>query len=202
MRFGLCDPRNYDSIELARSLSWLVPLYEPTGSAVSSRSEVNWSGVMRASERLRKSSIGAIVASTPPPTGEFARFERVDRAWIAWLDAERWADFASLRAQDFASPEARIEFANNHGKAEIAIDAPTPGEVVVRETWDPGWRARIDGKPAILRRKWGVFLALDVEEGVHKITLEYDPVEVRAGLAISIGSAVLLILVLTGIGKL
>ena len=76
MRFGLSDPRNYDSVELARSLSWLVPLYEPGESALTSRSEVDWSGVVRARDRLRESGVGAVVASTPPPTGEFPRTER------------------------------------------------------------------------------------------------------------------------------
>jgi hypothetical protein len=194
MRFGLSDPRNYDSVELAHSLSWLMPLFDAGEASVSSRSAVNWSGVARARERLRESGVGAIVARAPPPDGEFARTERVGRAWIAWLEAKSWADSAA--------PEARIEFVRDHGKAQIAIDSPTGGEVVVRETWDPGWQARLDGKPVILQRKWAVFLSIDVGIGYHNILLEYDPQEVRASLAVSIGSAVLLILVLTGIGKL
>ncbi len=194
MRFGLSDPRNYDSVELARSLSWLAPLYKPGESALSSRREVDWSGVVRARQRLRESGVGAVVAATPPPTGEFARTERVGRAWIAWLEARPWADSAA--------PLARIAFAKNHGQAEIAIDSRARTELIVRETWDPGWQAHLDGKPVIPGQKWGVFLSLDVDKGLHKIILEYNPIEVRAGLTVSIGSAVLMILVLTGIGKL
>ncbi len=52
MRFGLSDPRNYDSVELARSLSWLAPLYEPGESALTSRRDVDWSGVLRARTAL------------------------------------------------------------------------------------------------------------------------------------------------------
>jgi hypothetical protein len=194
MRYGLSDPRNYDSIEIARSLSWLVALYKPGESTFTSRSEVDWNGVARVRDRLRESGVRAIVASTPPPTGDFTRTERVGRVWIAWLEAKPWADSTV--------PEARIAYTKNDGKAEVAIDSPARAEVVVRETWDPGWRARIDGKPAILRPKWGVFLSIDVEKGCHIILLEYDPIEIRFGLAVSIGSAVLLILVLTGICKL
>jgi hypothetical protein len=196
MRFQLSDPRNYDSVELARSVSWLRPLYEPErgASALSSRSEVNWNGVVRARERLRESGVAAIVASTTPPSGEFASTERVGRAWIAWLEAKRYASSTA--------PHARVNYVRDHGKAEIAVDSPTRTEVIVRETWDPGWQARVDGKRAILRPKWGVFLSLDISEGHHKIALEYDPAEVRTALAISSGSAVLLILVLTGIRKL
>src|SRR5262249_19716442 len=45
MRYGLCDPRNYDSIELTRSLDWFAPLYEPTSDARTSRRDVSWAGV-------------------------------------------------------------------------------------------------------------------------------------------------------------
>ena len=31
MRYGLADARNYDSVELTRSLDWFAPLYEPGG---------------------------------------------------------------------------------------------------------------------------------------------------------------------------
>jgi hypothetical protein len=194
MRFGQSDVRNYDSVELARSLSWLAPLYRPSTSSVTSRSEIDWSGVVRARDRLRESGLGAIVASTPPPSGEFARIERIGCAWIAWLEARPWADSTS--------PLARIDFAKDHGEATITIDSPVPSAVVVRETWDPGWQARVDGKPVIPGRKWGVFLSLDVHKGYHNILLTYDPIEVRFGLAITIVSAVLVILVLTGIAKL
>jgi hypothetical protein len=194
MRFGLSDIRNYDSVELARSLSWLVPLYEPAAQPISSRSAIGWSGVARARKRLRESCVGAIVAATVPPPGEFDRTERVGRAWIGWLEHASWADLSSAGA--------RIECSRDHGRAEIVIDSPQGGELVVRETWDPGWRAILDGKSAILREKWGVFLGLNVGKGLHRIILEYDPFEVRAGLALTTVSAVLLILVLTGIRNL
>ncbi len=193
MRFGLSDPRNYDSVELARSLSWLAPLYKPGESALSSRREVNWSGVVRgAIGFVSRAWARSWLRRLLPPAN--LRTERVGRVWIAWLEAKPWADSAA--------PEARIAFAKNHGKAEIAIDSPLRTEVVVRETWDPGWQVSLDGKPVIPGRKWGVFLSLDVDKGSHIVILEYNPIEVRAGLTVSIGSAVLMILVLTGIGKL
>src|SRR5262249_4499181 len=37
MRYGLSDIRNYDSVELARSLEWFAPLYEPGGKGRTSR---------------------------------------------------------------------------------------------------------------------------------------------------------------------
>jgi uncharacterized membrane protein YfhO len=114
----------------------------------------------------------------------------VGRAWIAWLEPKPWA--LSM------GPEARIEFVRDHGRARVTVDAPASTEVIMRETWDPGWRAREGQKLLKLQAKWGIFLSLKVEPGHHTIILEYDPLEVRAGLAISSASALLLILVLTG----
>ena len=47
MRFGLVDVRNYDSVELARSMDWFAPLYEDASRTWTSRSELNWTGVIR-----------------------------------------------------------------------------------------------------------------------------------------------------------
>ena len=99
MRFGLSDPRNYDSVELASSLAWFDSIYDPSESGRSSRRMVNWESVIRARQVLRDSGVGAIVSATPPPSGAFERVEKCGRVWIAWLDARPWAE-ASSKATD------------------------------------------------------------------------------------------------------
>ncbi len=90
-------------------------------------------------ERLCESGVGAIVASTPPPTGEFARTERVGHVWIAWLEARPWADSGA--------PGVRIAFAKNHGKAEIAIDSPrAPRSSCARPGTPAGTRASTENR--------------------------------------------------------
>jgi uncharacterized membrane protein YfhO len=79
------------------------------------------------------------------------------------------------------------------------VDGIAAERLVVRETWDPGWRARLDGKPIEIQAKSGVFLNIQVPSGQHELVLEYDPIEVRLGLGVSTCALVLLILVLTGI---
>ncbi len=91
MRHGLSDVRNYDSIELSRSLAWFASLYEPGPEPRSSRRAITWSGVLRARGRLRAASVAAVVAATPPPPGAFARVDRVGAAWVARLDGAPWA---------------------------------------------------------------------------------------------------------------
>jgi hypothetical protein len=193
MRFGLSDPRNYDSVEVARSLNWFAQMYEDEGTSqtTTSRSTLTWAGVIRARDRLADSCVGAIVAARPPPDGEFAHVEKVGDVWIAWLDAKPWVDSQSGRAD--------IDFVQDHGRARIRVDAIAADRLVVRETWDPGWQAFLDGKSVEIRAESGVFLSIQIPSGQHELILEYDPSEVRLGLAISTCSLLFLILVLTGI---
>jgi hypothetical protein len=191
MRFGLCDPRNYDSVELASSLEWFAPLYRKGNDPPSSRSEVNWEAVAAARPRLIRSAVHAVVASTPPPAGAFQKLEQAGNVWIAWLGGESWATALS--------PRTRVAFIRDHGWARLEVDAPAGDRVLVRETWDPGWKASLDGTAVPIQRKWGVFMALEVPSGKHELVLKYDPSEVRVGLAVSVSCLVAVILVLTGI---
>ena len=90
MRFGLNDPRNYDSVEQTRSLHWFTPLFEPGSESLSSRSQITWEGVYRARDRLEDACVRAVVGASPPPAGRFARVERTGDVWIAWLGSSSW----------------------------------------------------------------------------------------------------------------
>ena len=191
MRFGLADPRNYDSVELASSLKWLEPLYEPGTAALSSRREITWEGVHRAEERLEECGVAAVVGPTPPPTEWFPRAERVGDVWIAWLAPENWVS---------AGPATTVTV-NDHqpGRATVRADGPCADRLVIREAWDPGWKAWIDGRPVPLGRHQGTLLAIDVPAGTHKIVLLYHPDNVVLGIFCSAAAACAVILALTGL---
>jgi hypothetical protein len=191
MRFGLSDPRNYDSVELAGSLAWFDPIYEAAGPARTSRSSVTWESAIRGLDRLCDSGVGAIVAATPPPAGAFDRVEKSGRVWIAWLDAKPWAE-AGSKADE-------VEWCRDPGQAVIRLRAAAPGRVTVRETWDPGWTARLDGRPLGVVPGPGPFLTLQAPKGEHQIILKYDPPEVRIGSMISACALAAAILILTRI---
>jgi Bacterial membrane protein YfhO len=189
MRSGLSDPRNYDSVELARSLAWFEPIYEPNGPGQTSRSPVTWQSAIRGLDRLRDAGVGAIVAATPPPAGTFRCVEQSGRVWIAWLDARPWAE-SGAKAD-------RVEWCRGQGEAVIRLRADSAGCITVRETWDPGWTARIDGRPLTVVPGAGPFLTLQVPKGEHQIILRYDPPEVRIGVLISACAVAAVILILT-----
>ena len=117
MRFGLGDPRNYDSVELSRNLQWFAPLFEPGSESLTSRSQITWESVHRARDRLEDACVKAVVGASPPPAGLFARAERIGDVWIAWLDVAglgqqpSWGqagfDSARLRAVGLANRRRR-----------------------------------------------------------------------------------------------
>ena len=82
---------------------------------------------------------------------------------------------------------------------EFELQSEEAESLVLRETFDPGWTALLDGKPVAIRQNPGVFLQIDIPAGDHNLILR-----IRSGrgadrpraLALS---CIFLILVLTGI---
>jgi hypothetical protein len=87
-------------------------------------------------------------------------------------------------------------FASDHLEAEV--DMPTSGHMVVLDTFDPGWRAAVDGQPAAVLVANTVFRAVPVPAGRHRVGLVYRPSSVLAGLAVSaLGLAAILVVAVT-----
>jgi len=171
MRYGLADLRNYDSIELAGSLAWFAPLYEPEPGRVerTSRRAITWAGVIRARDRLARAGVAAIVGASPPPPGAFARVDRVGATWIA-------------------RPETPEMGRNRPDHGRIAVDlptGPTRSRITIAETYEPGWRAEVDGRPAAVGADRGAFLTVATPPGARRVVLRYDPPEVRIAAGIS-----------------
>ena len=184
MRYGLADVRNYDAIELASINQWLAPLYGDDDRPRTSRREVTWEGVRRASERLKVCGVAAVVAASPPPEGLFDRVVRIGAIWVGHWDARpldeitfegagRW----SFRIED--RPEA---------------DGEAPTEITIPIAFDPGWRAASDGALLKVERGLGPFFKVRVPRGAGRVLLRYDPLEVRIALGISVVSMTLIVL--------
>jgi hypothetical protein len=57
----------------------------------------------------------------------------------------------------------------------------SPGLVVVADSYDPGWRAQVDGAPAPVFPADLLFRAVFVPAGEHEIVLSYAPRSILAG---------------------
>lgn len=171
MRFGLSDVRNYDSVELSRSLAWFEPIYEASAEkqARTSRRSVTWTSALRGLDRLKAAGVTAIVGATPPPSGTFEDVVRVGSVWVARVDKTRLAG---------------IEF-NDHGEIWIDARGESGDRKVVFETFDPGWRGELDGRPVPVDVHAGSFLSTRIAPGGRRLVLRYEPFEVRIALWVS-----------------
>jgi hypothetical protein len=61
------------------------------------------------------------------------------------------------------------------GRESVRVTCSRPTTLVRRETWLPGWSARIDGRPATIREAARLFQAVTVPAGSHRVTFAFAP---------------------------
>lgn len=72
----------------------------------------------------------------------------------------------------------------------------TPGQVVISESFHPGWTARENGRPVLLRPFLDNFISFDVPAGEHEIMLDFSPESFYLGLNFTRAGLVLVLLIL------
>ena len=79
-------------------------------------------------------------------------------------------------------------FDRSPGHWTVAWRTPEPATVVVAEAWDPGWRARVDGRPVPVEAVRGVLLGVDVGGAAPsgRLELSYRPEGLEPGAALSL----------------
>ncbi|RIK46591.1 MAG: hypothetical protein DCC58_02635, partial [Chloroflexi bacterium] len=68
-----------------------------------------------------------------------------------------------------------------------------PGLLMLSETYDPDWRAYVDGKPAEIFVANHLLRAVALPEGGHIVELRYEPPTLRFGMAVSVTTASILV---------
>ena len=75
-------------------------------------------------------------------------------------------------------------------EVRLKVDRDSPGWLVARQTWFPGWTATVNGNAAEVARADMAFTAVAVPGGMSEVVLRYRPASVRYGLLISVASLV------------
>jgi len=88
-----------------------------------------------------------------------------------------------------AAESVRV-LADHPEMVRLAVTLDAPGVLVVRDTWFPGWEARVDGMPAPILRANHAFRALALSRGAHAVELAYRPLSFRLGIALSLAGLV------------
>ena len=77
--------------------------------------------------------------------------------------------------------------AGSYAPGEVRLDVASVGArlLLVRESWDAGWEARVDGERTPLYEAAGIFFAVPVPPGRHRVALSYRTPGFRIGLLVT-----------------
>jgi hypothetical protein len=80
--------------------------------------------------------------------------------------------------------EARMA---EYGLNRVVVEARLAcrGMVILTDAWYPGWRARVDGRPARIHEAYAAVRGVVVEGGAHRVEFVYRPSSVMAGGALT-----------------
>jgi hypothetical protein len=78
-------------------------------------------------------------------------------------------------------------------RIQLTARSSAPGLVVLSDTYDAGWRAYVDGEPAPVLVANYALRGVPMPAGEHTIELRYEPRSLTVGLAISLGTGLLLL---------
>lgn len=74
----------------------------------------------------------------------------------------------------------------------VETDSTSPGRLVLKDLAYPGWRVTVDGQPAATLTVDGMYRAVDLSSGTHRVIWSYQPRAVYWGFCLSGVAAVLL----------
>ena len=75
-----------------------------------------------------------------------------------------------------------VSYSRNAGRRQYVIDASSQVLGIIPETWCPGWRGRLDGRPVYVECVDWFLNGIFVPAGRHTLVFTYDPISFRIGL--------------------
>jgi hypothetical protein len=78
---------------------------------------------------------------------------------------------------------------------ELSADMKCRGMVILTDTWFPGWKVTVDGKPAPLYQAYAMVRGVAVDAGRHTIQMKYRPRSVAIGAVMSATAMALVVFV-------
>lgn len=123
-----------------------------------------------------------------PATSEDDAFRRLDDASFDLRRSIIVEDESAARGSNLPISPAQIT-RYEPTRVEIDTEGAVDGELVLTDTFFPGWTADVDGRPAPIRRANYLFRAVSVPAGHHHVTFTYVPRTLMTGALLSFLSA-------------
>lgn len=136
----------------------------------------------------------------PDAAKSWARVARGETDFSREVLLER-APATALPAAGAARPALVARLAEDRPERVVAeLTSDSAGLLVLADLFYPGWTAEVDGRPSEILRADGVFRAVALTAGSHRVAFRYQPLSVKIGAALS-AAALVAILALTRRGR-
>jgi hypothetical protein len=94
-------------------------------------------------------------------------------------------------ALEACSTPADLQFTQRlPGRLRIQAETACRGLLIVNDTFDPGWQASVDGKPARLYAAYGMLRGVVLERGKHSVEMRYRPSSFLTGASLTLATAI------------
>lgn len=101
---------------------------------------------------------------------------------------------AALDGIDWGAAACTLEESSPE-RVRVQLETAQPGLLLLADTHAPGWRARVDGRSVTVHRANGLFRAVAVPAGAHTVEFVYRPRSVVLGIATTLATGAILLLV-------
>lgn len=185
-RYGIADIRNYDAIEVRRSLEFLGPLWADGSGRLTSNSWTTWPRVHANLDRLSLANVRYLISTSSQAAGGVVQHGRVGVHQL-----EHWGRILQSPGEDPFGDGQGNQIAHRiveyrPGRIEAAVDVPADRTLLVfSETFMPGWTATIDGVWCAAQPFRGAFIGVPITPGQHRVVFHYGPVSFRIGVLLS-----------------
>ncbi len=135
--------------------------------------------------------VGKIVPATPGDALALVNDPKFDPRREVVLESDALT-LADLGAGAGSGLQGATVSRYDENRLELSVQAPADGQLVVMDTFYPGWRARVDGREVPVRPANFVGRAVAVGAGTHRVEMWFEPESVRLGIFISLLTLALL----------
>jgi hypothetical protein len=143
-----------------------------------------------------------IVAPDPQTSLKMLVDRKFDAREAAIVIGEDTAAKSSLPLLDSSSNFAATAtiLSDRVNDVDIEVNTPQPSMLVLNDSWDSGWKAKVDGVEHSVLRVNYAFRGVVVPAGKHTVAFVYRPPLVLIGLLISGVTLILLVITFSSIG--